>query len=208
MDAVLRDRGAHRDFLNAYYGWSRNLYDLTRRYYLFGRDELLTQLGQESWSGLVEVGPGTGRNLAVLHAARPGATLGGVDASDAMLEVARERCPWATLVQGFAEDADYTAVLGRSPDRILFSYCLSMVQDPRAALDNAIRQLAPGGRIVVVDFADGLGLPSPVRMALHRWLREFHVEPLPLDLLARRGAWLRFGPFRYWLSASLAGATR
>jgi hypothetical protein len=78
-----------------------------------------------------------------------------------------------------------------------------MVQDPAAALRNAVLQLAPGGRVVVVDFADGLELPSAVRSLLHRWLREFHVEPLSVDLFARRDATLRFGPGRYWLSASL-----
>lgn len=208
MEFVSRDRRAHRAFLNRYYGWSRNVYDLTRRYYLFGRDDLLTELGRETWSDLVELGPGTGRNLAILHAARPAAHLGGIDASDAMLEVARRRCPWAHLVHGFAEDADLVAVLGRRPDRILFSYCLSMMQDPEAALDNAIRQLAPGGRVVVVDFADGLELPSPIRTALHRWLREFHVEPLPLALFARRDARVRFGPGRYWLAASLGAHPR
>jgi S-adenosylmethionine-diacylgycerolhomoserine-N-methlytransferase len=203
MHAPPNDRERHRDFLNQYYGWSRNLYDVTRRYYLFGRDEVLGRLARESWSDLVEVGPGTGRNLAILHGAKPGARFGGVDASDAMLEVARKRCAFASFVQGFAEDVDYGSILGRRPERILFSYCLSMVQDPAAALRNAVRQLAPGGRVVVVDFADGLELPSAVRGLLHRWLREFHVEPLSTDLFARRDATLRFGPGRYWLSASL-----
>ncbi len=207
MAAPSIDRSAHRDFLNRYYGWSRNVYDLTRRYYLFGRDEVLDRLARESWSDLVEVGPGTGRNLAILHAAKPGARFGGVDASDAMLEVAKRRCAFASFVQGFAEDVDYTAILGRRPDRILFSYCLSMVQDPAAALQNAAAQLAPGGRVVVVDFGDGLGLPRAARSLLHGWLREFHVEPLSAELFGQREARLRFGPGRYWLSASLeAGA--
>lgn len=203
MEAVGIDRGAHRAFLNRYYGWSRGIYDLTRRYYLFGRDELLERLGRENWSTLVEIGPGTGRNLRVLRSLRPGARLGGVDASDSMLELAARRCPTARLVHGFAEEADLVSVLGERPERILFSYCLSMVQDPIAALENALRQLEPGGTIEIVDFADGRGLPAPLRTALHRWLREFHVAPLPTSLFAGRRAHLRFGPGRYWLAASV-----
>lgn len=208
MSATPNDRVAHRQFLNRYYGWSRNVYDLTRRYYLFGRDEVLARLARESWSDLVEVGPGTGRNLSILRAAKPGARFGGVDASDAMLEVAKRRCEFASFVHGFAEDVDYAAILGRRPERILFSYCLSMVQDPAAALRNAAAQLAPGGRVVIVDFGDGLGLPGAARKLLHGWLRGFHVEPLSVDLFSRRNAKLRFGPGRYWLAASLGeGAT-
>ena len=203
MSTTPNARDAHRAFLNRYYGWSRSVYDLTRRYYLFGRDEVLARLVRESWSDLVEVGPGTGRNLSILRSSKPGARFGGVDASDAMLEVAKRRCGFATFVQGFAEDADYTAILGRRPDRILFSYCLSMVQDPAAALQNAVAQLAPGGRVVIVDFGDGLGLPGAARELLHGWLRGFHVEPLPAALFEQRDAKLRFGPGRYWLAASL-----
>ena len=201
--ADVPDRTAHRAFLNRYYGWSRGIYDWTRRYYLFGRDETLAELCSEPWDSLIEIGPGTGRNLTVLQRARPEAVFGGIDASDAMLEFASARCPWAVFRQGFAEDADYASVLGRKPDRILFSYCLSMVQDPAAALDHARSQLSERGRLVVVDFADGAGLPGPLRLGLLGWLRRFHVEPVDPGLLAARRAELRFGPGRYWLRASL-----
>ncbi len=35
------DAAAHRSFLNTYYGISRHFYDVTRKYYLFGRDRVL-----------------------------------------------------------------------------------------------------------------------------------------------------------------------
>ena len=127
----------HRAFLNQYYGISRWFYDLTRKYYLFGRDRALEQLSQEHWDSLIEMGPGTGRNLRKLSRSKPGAVLGGVEASDAMLEYASKRLPQLKLMQGFAEDADYTNLLGAPPDRVLFSYCLSMVQQPEAALERA-----------------------------------------------------------------------
>ncbi|MCB9744190.1 MAG: class I SAM-dependent methyltransferase [Alphaproteobacteria bacterium] len=197
------DREAHRRFLNRFYGVSRWFYDLTRRYYLIGREAALQELAATPWQRLVEIGPGTGRNLRKLRAARPDAELGGVEASDAMLEYAGQRCPGARLVAGFAEDFDLPSVLGGRPDVVLFSYCLSMVQDPDAALQNARRSLAPGGRVMVVDFADLAGVPAPGDAALRRWLEAFHVEPVDLELLAQHGARLRFGRGRYWVLATM-----
>ena len=105
-------RSDHRAFLNRYYGISRHFYDLTRKYYLFGRDTALDRLLELPWSGLVEAGVGTGRNLRKLRARRPAASFGGIDASDEMLVTARAQCPWARLELGFAEDAPFGGVLG------------------------------------------------------------------------------------------------
>jgi len=202
--APAAERQTHRDFLNRYYRATRAVYDATRKYYLFGRDEALRELaGDTSWRRLVEVGPGTGRNLRSLRRLRPDAVLGGVEASDAMLEHARPRCPGISLCQGFAEDVDYRSVLGEAPDRILFSYCLSMVQEPERALDHALDALAPGGQVWVVDFADLAGLRGPVKRGLERWLAAFHVAPVALHHLEARRGELRFGPLRYWVRARL-----
>jgi S-adenosylmethionine-diacylgycerolhomoserine-N-methlytransferase len=197
-------RSSHRDFLNKYYGLSRGIYDVTRKYYLFGRDTALRQLASERWTRLVEVGPGTGRNLIKLRSMRPDGIYGGIEASDAMLEHARPKAPWARLVHGFAEDCDYRAVMGDAPDRILFSYCISMVQGPDAALDNARRSLAPGGSIIIVDFGDLSGVSQPFRGALQRWLATFHVQPVDEDLLRRHNATITYGPGRYFVIARIA----
>jgi S-adenosylmethionine-diacylgycerolhomoserine-N-methlytransferase len=198
------DKGEHRSFLNRYYGLTRHIYDATRKYYLLGRDVLLEQLAREpGWSRLIEVGPGTGRNLVMLHKRRPAGTYGGVEASDAMLEHARGKAPFATLVHGFAEDADLAGLLGARPDRVMFSYCLSMVSDPQAALRNARRSLAQGGEVVVVDFADLGGLPGPLQRGLGRWLKTFHVEPLDLRVFDGHDARIQFGPGHYYVIARM-----
>lgn len=197
------DRQAHRDFLNRYYGLTRHLYDATRRYYLLGRDAALAQLLQTPWNRLIEIGPGTGRNLKRLHAARPGARYGGIEASDAMLAHAGERLPFAKLVHGYAEDSDYAHLLGARPDIVLFSYCLSMVQDPERALIRARQSLAPGGRVVIVDFGDLDSLPRPLARGLRAWLRTFHVHPLPAAVLAPHEPSVTHGPGRYYLIATL-----
>ena len=204
MDAAALHRSEHQQFLDRYYGWSRSIYDVTRKYYLFGRDQAVAQLLEEPWRRLVEVGPGTGRNLKLLHAQRPEALFGGVEASTAMLEVARSACPWAVLTEGFAEDAEYRDLLGAPPDRILFSYCLSMVQDPEGALAHARRQLAPGGEIVVVDFGGLGGLRGPAAPALRRWLEAFHVTPLPRGLLESHARSILEGPLGYYRIARIS----
>jgi S-adenosylmethionine-diacylgycerolhomoserine-N-methlytransferase len=197
------DLEAHRTFLDRSYRFTRPIYDATRKYYLFGRDGLLEALLSEPWTTLVEIGPGTGRNLAILHAARPDARVGGIEPCDPMLECARARLPSARFVRGFAETTDPREVLGGPVDRILFSYCLSMTADPGAALDMARRALSPGGQVAIVDFADLAGLPAPARAALGTWLDLFHVRPLDAALLRSHGARVRWGPGRWYLTARL-----
>lgn len=197
-------REAHRAFLNRYYGVSRSFYDLTRKYYLFGRDTALRQLAGEPWTRLVEIGPGTGRNLRKLRAMRPDASLGGLEASDEMLGHAQKRCPWARFQHGFAEVTDYSQLLGERPDRILFSYCLSMVQEQQKAIEHARAMLAPGGEIVIVDFADLDGLPGPAASGLRKWLETFHVKPLDPALLAPHARSITWGPGRYYVIARIA----
>lgn len=196
------DLGSHREWLNGYYGGARHIYDATRKYYLFGRDQALDALAAGSWRTLVEVGFGTGRNLLNLRKRRPDAVLGGVDASDQMLEHAARRLPGVKLVQGFAEQVDIPAVLGVRPDRVLLSYALSMFPDPQGAVANLRRGLAPGGELWIVDFGDLAGLPGPARNALHAWLTTFHVRPGPIEGLNPE-VW---GPGRYWYRARLPPA--
>lgn len=191
-------REAHRAFLDRYYGVSRGFYDLTRRYYLLGREPALATLAQERWSHLIEVGPGTGRNLRKLHAKRPEEHYGGVEPCRPMLDVARRQCPWAAFEEGFAEDTDLSRVLDRRPDRILFSYSLSMVQEPLRALQNARRALAPGGQVVVVDFGKLETWPQPWRRWMQQFLATFHVNALP-EHLERDAQQVRHGGGGYWV---------
>ena len=207
MEAVSPvSREDHKRFLDAYYGWARDVYDVTRRHYLLGRDVVLEQLLREPWTRLVEIGPGTGRNLRKLHARRPVALYGGIEASSAMIEHARARCPWAILHEGFAEDARYDELLGAPPDRVLVSYTLSMVQDVERTIENARRMVSPRGEIVVVDFGDLRGLRGPFAPALRAWLEAFHVTPLPRGVLERHAHTIDDGPLGYYRIARIRPA--
>ena len=113
----------------------------------------------------------------------------------------------ARLARGDATGFDASALLGRGEfDRVVLSFALSMIPDWQAALTQAVRLLAPGGRLLMVDFGDCAGLPSPFRALLRAWLAQFHVTPrLDLsgqaDRLARAAGFraeCRRGPFGYY----------
>jgi len=66
----------------------------------------------------------------------------------------------------------------------VFSYTLSIIPGSVEALDNALAQLRPGGRLHVVDFGDATDLPPWFRRLLVWWLDKFHVAHRP-----EVGAW-------------------
>lgn len=175
------------------YRHQRHIYDLTRKYYLLGRDRLIREANPLPGESVCEVGCGTARNLIALARHYPHAEIMGLDASDAMLATARGSIERAGLTErvGLAQSYAQTftpATFHRQAafDHIVFSYTLSMIPGPCAALDNALAQLRPGGTLRVVDFGDQAGLPHWFRQMLVRWLALFHVEHRP-----EVGAWFR-----------------
>lgn len=60
-----------RERLNNLYRFQRHFYDLTRRFFLFGRDDLLRQMNVQPAETVLEVGCGTGRNLLKLSRRAP-----------------------------------------------------------------------------------------------------------------------------------------
>lgn len=174
----------HKGLMDGVYRYQRHIYDLTRKYYLLGRDGLIADLAPPAGGAVLEIGCGTGRNLIAVGKAWPKAMLYGVDISEAMLETARasvakmgmsER---VMLAQGDACAFDPQAIFGRATfDRVFISYALSMIPDWEAALAQAARCVAPGGRLEIVDFGQQEGWPALWKRALFGWLARFHVAP-------------------------------
>lgn len=182
-ETVIGDR-PHGALLDSIYRHQRHIYDVTRRYYLFGRDEMLAGLLPPHRGSVLEIGCGTGRNL--IHAARrsPDAHFYGIDLSAEMLKSARSAVRRAhledriALRQGDAAGFDSGTLFGRDTfDRVYFSYTLSMAPDWEAALRTAAQHIAPGGSLHVVDFGQCEELPDVFRRALFAWLSRFHVTP-------------------------------
>lgn len=170
--------------MDAIYRYQRYIYDASRKYYLLGRDRLIDELQPPKGGSVLEVACGTGRNLIAAARRYPEARFFGFDISTAMLETARASIARAHLsgriqiAQGDATSFDGGRLFGVGHfDRIFISYALSMIPPWEAALQQALGALAPGGRLLIVDFGDQAGLPHWFKRALRAWLAQFSVTP-------------------------------
>lgn len=172
-------RPDHAALMDSVYRRQRLFYDATRKYYLLGRDHLVEKIEPTADARILEVACGTGRNLDRIDKRYPGRRLYGFDISQQMLISARAKLGHrATLAPGDACDYDPLQMFGAPQfDHIIMSYSLSMIPDWRAAIDESLRHLAPGGRLHIVDFGDQSGLPNWFDRALRQWLAKFHVKP-------------------------------
>ncbi len=102
---------------------------------------------------VLEVGCGTGRNLArLVNAVGSSGRVYGVDCAEGMLArahaLSRNR-GWQNvlLLQQDAQELQ----LPESVNAVLFSLSYSVIPDPRKALSRAWTHLRPGGRVVILD---------------------------------------------------------
>lgn len=173
----------HAVLMDQTYRHQRLIYDLTRKYYLLGRDRLIDGLAPKEGSHVLEVACGTGRNLKMASRKYPHSAFYGLDISTEMLTSARQKVgAYVQLAQADACRFDGARLFRRSKfDRIFISYGLSMIPDWQAALRMSCAHLAPGGQLHVLDFSDQAGWPRWFGNGLNHWLANFHVTPR-LDL--------------------------
>ncbi|MBP2236867.1 S-adenosylmethionine-diacylgycerolhomoserine-N-methyltransferase [Sinorhizobium kostiense] len=192
MSAVQVAENNHARLMDRMYRYQRYIYDATRKYYLFGRDTMIRELEAPPGASVLEVGCGTGRNLALIGDLYSGVRLFGLDISAEMLASARVKLgrkdrPAATLI--VADATNFSAAdFGESGfDRIVISYALSMIPEWERAIDAAIAALKPGGSLHIADFGQQEGWPGGFRRLLQAWLRRFHVTPREMlfDVLRR-----------------------
>jgi len=110
-------------------------------------------LGEGPFDLLVDLGTGTGRILE-LFGDRANRALG-FDLNHAMLAYARMKLERAKLSQTQVRHGDlYNVPLpDGAADAVVLHQVLHFVDDPGAAIVEAARLLAPGGKLLVVDFA-------------------------------------------------------
>jgi S-adenosylmethionine-diacylgycerolhomoserine-N-methlytransferase len=201
------DASSAQERMDAVYRYQRHIYDVSRKYFLLGRDHLIASLLPPAQGHILEIGCGTARNLIATARAYPTTTCYGLDISRQMLATARvnvERADLADRIVLALADAsgfDAEGLFDRPAfDRVFFSYSLSMMPPWRAALDQAARAVARGGRLQIVDFGQQERLPAWFKQLLFAWLDRFHVAPRAdlekaLSLLAfERGGLSSFRP--------------
>ena len=161
------------DRLRRYYRRQVWVYDPTRWTFLFGRGRLLRLLAAgPPPSTILEIGCGTGHNLAVLARRYPRAHLTGIDLSADMLDRAATRLAgWRDRLTLVDQPYGPGLSLDGRFDWVICSYSLSMINPGWAeVLDRAMADLTPAGRVAVVDFCD-------TRWALFRsWMGRNHVH--------------------------------
>ncbi|MFA5915741.1 MAG: class I SAM-dependent methyltransferase [Burkholderiales bacterium] len=179
-------RGSHAERLQAFYSPQAEHYDAFRERLLHGREELIRRLALPAGATVVELGGGTGRNLEYFGARLSSfARIEVVDLCPALLQQARRRCArWPGVA--VTVEADATSYRPAQPvDCVYFSYALTMIPDWRAAVDNALAMLRPGGLLGAVDFYAAPHHAGRARGFWRRWFRHdgVHLDPGHLPYL-------------------------
>jgi ArsR family transcriptional regulator len=148
-------------------------------------------LGVGPFNLLVDLGTGTGRMLELFG---PRFRRGiGLDLNPAMLAYARAKLERAGVAHVHVRQGNiYDLPLAdRSADAVVMHQILHFLSDPQRAIREAARVLAPGGRLLIVDFApheleflreeyahERLGFAGPL---VEQWLAD-----VGLELMAKR----------------------
>ncbi|KAB2917943.1 MAG: metalloregulator ArsR/SmtB family transcription factor [Hyphomicrobiaceae bacterium] len=148
-------------------------------------------LGPGPFDLFVDLGTGTGRMLE-LFAGRYRRGLG-LDLSPAMLAYARAKLERAGLTHAQVRQGDIydLPIADHAADAVVMHQVLHFLSDPQRAVREAARVLAPGGRLLIVDFAphkleflreqyahERLGFAGPL---VRQWLAD-----CGLDVMERR----------------------
>lgn len=114
--------------------------------------KLIELAGSRRFANHVDVGTGTGRMLELFR--ERSETGMGVDLSREMLHVARANLSEAGLSTRFVRQADASAlpVDDGAADLVTVHQVLHYLDDPKTALGECARVLAPGGFVLIVDF--------------------------------------------------------
>ena len=193
--------------LDAFYRLHASIYDWTRPFLLFGRQDAVRALAPRPGERVLDVGCGTGWSLPRLQAA--GARVIGIEPCapmrrQAALRLERHRLDGVVELdpRPYGSHSEYEG----TADAVLFSYSLSMIPRFPEVLERARRDLRPGGIIAVVDFLDARG---PVASGLRR--SHVHLGPDRLAALRRAFAPAReevrsVGLWRFFVFGGVRGA--
>lgn len=141
---------------SAYFARNAARWDEIRSLYVAEVDvekAIIAAAGPGPFRGLVDLGAGTGRMLTLLG--RKASSALGLDLSQHMLNIARAETAKAGLDHCELRHGDifFTRLPDASADLVTVHQVLHYLGDPAAAVAEAARLVAPGGRLLIVDFA-------------------------------------------------------
>lgn len=210
-DALKREREATAQ---SYFQSHAADWDRIRSLHIAERDvdqAIVEALGPGPFKLLIDLGTGTGRILELL-ADRYARGLG-FDVNNAMLAYARSNLSKGNLPQAQVRHGDIydLSLQDGVADAVVMHQVLHFLSEPALAIREAARVLAPGGRLLIVDFAphdleflrdehahDRLGFtPSQVE----GWMRDAGLVPrVQRDLAPAEGAGPQALTVSLWLS--------
>lgn len=172
---------SQKDTMRTYYQFQSTIYDATRWLFLFGRNEILELIQSKVQpKHIVEVGCGTGYNTKKLGQLFPKSKITGIDVSSDMLAIAKKKVDQYNHVTLL--ERPYAAGIfdkSNAPDLFLFSYSLTMINPQfEELIHQAHADLAPGGKIAVVDFHSSSQGWFRNHMSNHHVRMEAHLNPV------------------------------
>ncbi len=151
-EAVRAERAAAA---NRYFARNAEVWDQIRSLHVAESEveqAIARALGKQPLGRLVDIGTGTGRMIE-LFGPRAAQAIG-IDRSSEMLRLARVKLEAAGIASSLRQGDMYALPLADgSADSIIIHQVLHYAHSPAAAIAEAARVLAPGGALLVVDFA-------------------------------------------------------
>ncbi len=160
------------------------LYDMAAApYWMLGADKLsdeaIAELRLQPGSTVVELGTGTGRNLAALSkAVGPSGRVIGVDLSSKMLQRAKKKLTRSQIRNVVLISEDMTTY-EPPPDTagVLSTYAIEMLPDSTALIQRLSNNLPPGARIAVSGLRRSSAWPEVATRIGSLLMRPFGVTP-------------------------------
>jgi ArsR family transcriptional regulator len=148
-------RAERAEAANRYFASHAEVWDQIRSLHVAESDverAIGRALGKQPLGRLVDIGTGTGRMIELFGPRAQQAV--GIDRSSDMLRLARAKLEAAGIVSSLRQGDMYALPLDDgSADSVIIHQVLHYAHSPAAAIAEAGRVLAPGGTLLVVDFA-------------------------------------------------------
>src|SRR6187200_1945768 len=161
------------DFVEGVYDKLAKVYDLIFGPTLHpGRLQAIQRMDIQPDERVLEVGVGTGINLSLYP---KNCTVTGIDFSESMLEIARERAARKDIqnVRLLQMDAADLKFADNSFDIVYAPYLISVVPDPVRVAGEMRRVCRPGGRIILLNHFLS---PNAFLSRVERWISPFTIH--------------------------------
>lgn len=183
MIPAFQDTISQNHAMKKYYKFQSKIYDLTRWAFLFGRTNLIHQLpiARDAAIRVLEVGCGTGYNLYNFASYFVNAQLVGIDVSEDMIALSQKKMePYKNRVDLLSQAYGKKAILNEeSFDVVVFSYALTMINPHwENLIEQAYKDIKPGGIIAVVDFHDTRNPLFKLQMKNNHVRMDGHLLPI------------------------------